>query len=365
MSSKRIEKAPRTRSPKNAVRLQDIARHLGVHPMTVSRALSNNSRISEATRESVRLAAEEMGYRPNLTARSLRQGRNAKSVPLFAAYLDAGLNSRKIEAIQSLLGAEGYETPIHSCGFHNQMGPLQMEMLAGLRAQQPAAIVCNSMLLMPPAVEELRSWTRSGGIAVVYDHELDIDCDRVIFDRIDAAKKAVSHLLELGHTRIGYAHHSSVHGQDPRKLGAEQALASSGLSLPARWIFRAEQPNKHVMGGRQLAKQFLTLPVAERPTALCIVNDLAAMAFIAELQQNGIRVPQDLSVVAHDDQPFAEFASVPLTTVTHPAEIIAQQVVRVLKERLGGSASPAQRVVVQGQLIARSSTAVLEPVVRG
>lgn len=358
MANEIIEKPVRSRTTPGAVRLQDIARHLGVHPMTVSRALSNNSRISEATRESVRIAAEEMGYRPNLTARSLRQGRNSKSVPLFAAFLDAGLNTQKIEAIQSLLSAEGYETPIHSCGFHNQMGPLQAEMLASLRAAQPAAIVCNSMLLTPPALEELRAWTAAKGVAVMYDHDFDIDCDRVIFDRIDASKKAVNHLLELGHTRIGYAHHSSVHGVDPRKLGVEQALGENGLRLADRWTLRADQPNKHTQGGCELAQQFLALPVAERPTALCIVNDLVALAFIAEVQKNGVRVPEDLSVVAHDDQPFAEFASVPLTTVTHPAEVIAQQVVRVLKERLAGSTEPAQRVVVQGQLIARASSSV-------
>jgi DNA-binding LacI/PurR family transcriptional regulator len=163
--------------------------------------------------------------------------------------------------------------------------------------------------------------------------------------------------LELGHARIGYAHHSPVHGRDERRSGVERALRENGLKLPQKWIFRGNQPTDHTAGGRELADQFLALPAQKRPAALCIVNDLAAMAFIAALQKNGVRVPDDLSIVAHDDQPLAEFAAVPLTTVTHPAYEIACQVVQVLQKRLGGSAEPHQRLVVRGQLITRASTA--------
>jgi LacI family transcriptional regulator len=342
---------------KGGVRLQDVAQHLGVHPMTVSRALSGSGRISEATRESIRQTAEELGYRPNLVARSLRQGRNPKMVPLFSAYLDSGMNTQKLESIQNLLGADGFETPIHSCGFHNQTGPLQAEMLAGLCAQRPAAIVCNTHLLTPHALEELRSWNNGGGVAVIYDHDLEISCDRVVFDREDAGHRAARHLLELGHSHIGYAHHSPVHGKDERMLGLNRALAENGLSVPEEWVFRADQPTDHKTGGRELAAKFLALPAHNRPSALCLVNDLAALAFIAELDNNGVGVPHDLSIVAHDDQPFAEFAAVPLTTVTHPAHEIAHQVVQVLRKRLSGSDEPRQRVVVRGELIVRASTA--------
>lgn len=344
---------------KGEVRLQDIARHLGVHPMTVSRALADSSRISEATRENVRKVAEEMGYRPNLAARRLRQGQNLKSIPLFSAYLDSGKNTQKLEAIQNLLGADGYETPIYSCGFHNQSGPLQAEMLAGLRVQRPAALVCNTHLLTPSALGEVRAWNESGGIVVIYDHDVDINCDRVIFDREDAGYQTVRHLLELGHSRIGYAHHSYVHGTDDRLMGVQRALAEQQLNLPSELVMRADHPTDHKAGGRELAAQFLALPKHHRPTALCIVNDLVAMVFIAELAKNGVSVPNDLSVVAHDDQPMSEFAAVPLTTMTHPAQEIASQVVQVLQNRLAGSSEVQQRIVVRSEIISRASTAAL------
>lgn len=343
-------------SRKGEVRLQDIARHLGVHPMTVSRALSGRGGISKARCESIRRAAEELGYRPNLAARSLRQGRNLNLIPLFSAYLDSGMNTQKLEAIQSLLGTAGYETPIHSCGFHNQIGPLQVEMLVGLRSQRPAAFICHTSLLSPAAREELRSWSQDGSPVIIYDHEIDIDCDRVIFDRKDAGYQSALHLLELGHTRIGYAHHSVVYGQDERLMGLKLGLLENGVTLRREWVFQANEPVKPTAGGRILAAEFLALPVQQRPTALCFVNDLAAMAFMAEMQKHGVSVPGDLSIVAHDDQPFAEFAATPLTVLTHPAQEIARQVVQVLRQRLDDPKAPHQRVVVRGELIKRAST---------
>ena len=348
--------SPNPVTRRTVVRLSDVAQHMGVHPVTVSRALSGNGGMSESTRATIVKAAEELGYRPNVAARSLRKGHNPKLVALFAGYLDSGKNTQKLEAIQNLLGAEGYETPIHSCGFHNQTGPLQTEMLAGLRTQRPAAIVCNTLLLTPPALQELSSWIEEGGTTVIYDHDVEVACDRVVFDREDAGYRAARHLLDLGHTRIGYAHHSTVHGGDERLLGVRRALGEAGLALREGWVLRADEPTDHVLGGRGLAAQFLALPVAERPSALSIVNDLAAMAFISRLGENGIRVPQDLSIVAHDDQPFAAFAAVPLTAVSHPAGEIARHVVRLLLARLRGDlTAPVQRILVRGQLVERAS----------
>lgn len=339
------------------VTLQDVARHLGVHPMTVSRALSGNGRISEGTRATVRRAAEELGYRPNLAARSLRQGRNHKMVPLFSAYLDSGMNTRKLEGIQQLLTAAGFETPIHSCGFHEQTGPLQADMLAGLRAQRPAALVCNSHLLIAAALQELRGWIESGGVTVLYDHDLPIDCDRVIFDREDAGYRAARHLLELGHTRIGYAHHSPVDGQDDRLLGTIRALRENGLELRKEWTLRADEPVDNEAGGRDLATRFLALPPADRPTAICMVNDLAALAFTAALQAGGLRVPDDLSIVAHDDRPLASYAAVPLTVVTHPAQEVAKHVAELVQTRLNESFEGGpRRIRVCGELIVRASS---------
>jgi DNA-binding LacI/PurR family transcriptional regulator len=104
-----------------------------------------------------------------------------------------------------------------------------------------------------------------------------------------------------------------------------------------------------------MAQRFLDLK--SRPSALCIVNEYAASAFVNEIQRRGWRVPDDISLVSHDDAPVARFCAVPLTTVSHPVEDIANQVVRLLRERLENDyGGPARQITIKGQLVVRDSS---------
>jgi DNA-binding LacI/PurR family transcriptional regulator len=108
--------------------------------------------------------------------------------------------------------------------------------------------------------------------------------------------------------------------------------------------------------GARLAEKFLKLK--ERPTAICIINDVTASTFVTQLHRAGVRVPQDVSVVGYDDTPAARYALVPLTTVSHPVEGIARPIIEMLLSRLDGSYNGAPRCVhVKGELIVRESTA--------
>jgi len=104
-----------------------------------------------------------------------------------------------------------------------------------------------------------------------------------------------------------------------------------------------------------MVHQFLQM--AERPTGLCIVNAYVALAFMVEVMHAGVRIPQDVSIVGHDDQPIAAYCPVPLTSVSHPAREIAQAVVALLLDRLAGSQEPPQTVVIRGELTMRGSVA--------
>jgi DNA-binding LacI/PurR family transcriptional regulator len=105
-----------------------------------------------------------------------------------------------------------------------------------------------------------------------------------------------------------------------------------------------------------MASYFLSLK--NKPTAVCIVNDYAALAFISEVQRAGVRVPDDVSVVGHDDRPIARYCNVPLTSVSHPVAEIAENVVNVLLDRLNGDCdAPYRTVTVRGGLVIRESSA--------
>jgi DNA-binding LacI/PurR family transcriptional regulator len=98
------------------------------------------------------------------------------------------------------------------------------------------------------------------------------------------------------------------------------------------------------------------MALEQRPSAMCIVNDHAASAFVNEVQRSGLTVPRDLSIVSHDDSPVARYSVVPLTTVSHPVEAIARNVVNLLCSRLEGLYDGVpRRVIIKGQLMVRDS----------
>jgi DNA-binding LacI/PurR family transcriptional regulator len=109
------------------------------------------------------------------------------------------------------------------------------------------------------------------------------------------------------------------------------------------------------MGGAELAKQFLALK--ERPTGMCVVNDYVALAFMAELIKVGVRIPQELSIIGHDNQPIAIYCPVPLTSATQPVDKIVDSVVDLLIERLEGGTAPPRTVVITGDIVVRDSVA--------
>ena len=119
------------------------------------------------------------------------------------------------------------------------------------------------------------------------------------------------------------------------------------------WFFRN---SNYERGGAEMAARFLRME--ERPTALCIVNDYAALAFTVEIMAAGLRVPEDVSLVSHDNQPIARYSPVPLTSMTHPADRIADAVVELLLERLEGrvpAGAPPRTVKLGGELVERAS----------
>ena len=161
--------------------------------------------------------------------------------------------------------------------------------------------------------------------------------------------EAARHLLELGRRRIGFYTNGGLPGGS-RLTGFRRALAEFGAPLREQWLFSGY----HEDGGARTALAFLNL--AERPTGLCMVNDYAATAFIGTAQRAGIRVPEDVSVVSHADMPIARHGATPLTTMTHPVEIIVRHVVELLASRLENRhADPPREIVVRGELVRRQS----------
>ena len=291
-----------------AITLDDLAASLGMSTSSVSRAFTGNGRIAPTTREKVLQKAREVGYQANPNAQRLVGGRCLDTIGLFSLGLDFGVTTQKIQIIQRLLSEQGFHVPLYAYGDYSFVETKrQAELMNALLRQQPRAIVCATRGLEPEALEGLARFQDADGIVVCYDYPGELACDQVVFDREDNNYQTARHLLELGHRDLGLymegdlKPHSAMKLSGARVQGFERALREFGLSANPQWMFHG---GLYEQGGKTLAQQFLALP--SRPTGICIVNDRTASAFINEVQRVGVRVPDDVSVIGHDNQQVAD-----------------------------------------------------------
>lgn len=348
-----------TLPPLKPITIQDIAKELGVHKSTVSMALSGKGRISTSVRERILTFANDIGYEPDPVAQRLANRSESRVVCLCSGSLDPGRSTEKIALIQNALTSLGLEVPFYTPPkFKEGSSEAQSALFRQLRRQRPQAIICSVHAFHEEAFVQLEKYQREGGIVISYDLPIPLACDQVVFDRADNAYQGVVYLLKKGHRNIGLsmtrraaAKTSNMNTtQDMRVAGFRQALEEWEVPVHPEWIFENETYER---GGAQMAQRFMELK--ERPTALCIVNDYVALAFMVELMRLGVRIPEDVSVVGHDNLPIAAYCPAPLTSISQPAEEIVAATVELLRERLKDNTVPPRTVTIRGHLIERQS----------
>jgi DNA-binding LacI/PurR family transcriptional regulator len=274
--------------------------------------------------------------------------------------MDLGVATYKLQLIQGLLVEQGYEIPAYLYGYCAPAEAAhQVELLRSLCSQNPQAIVCNIEALNEQGLIELRRYQEAGGVLVTYDFPIDLDCDRVLFYREDNTYQATRHLLEIGHRDIALCMPGDPRPVGPRLQGFCRALREFGEVPRNEWLFGSETHGHwgsiYEEAGVTLSQHIMKMK--NPPTALCVLDDATASACGAEFERGGWRVPADISIVGHDDSPIARYGALQLTTVIHPAEAIAHNVIDLLRERLlKGPGAPAREVVLRGNLVVRKST---------
>lgn len=263
--------------------------------------------------------------------------------------------------IQRNLHEDGFRTPIHGYDYHAAHDAKdQVALMSDIRMQRPRAVVCATAGVCAEALAELSRFQEEGGLVacIGYGSPVPIACDQVILDEENNTYQSARHLLTLGHRRIGFYKVGPQRHEGQRMVGFRRALTEFGAEYSSAWHFYGGDIARQEESGMLLAQQWAALSSGDRPTGICIVNDLTAQGFIVGLCDLGLNVPHDISVVGHDDQPPARFGRVPLTTVSHPVQEMADVFLTMLRERLSGYEGPPRHVVVKGELIVRASTAV-------
>lgn len=354
----------KTNVSRSKVSIADVAQAAGVGTTSVSYALNGKGNLSATTRETIIRVAREMGYENNYFAQNVKV--TFRDVVAVCACMDLGVGTMKIWEIQHRLDRAGhavetYITPVYMSRESQQ----QLEMLQTVRRLKPRAIICEISTMRAGLEEggydELQRYVENGGTLVCYNSNtpIGIECDTVLYDEAHSAYLMGRHLLEMGHRELGFCIHGTNPQLDhPHVSGFLRALEEAKIAAKPAWIW-GECCQED--GGARLAERFIALPRAQWPTAIGIINDVMASSFVNAMTRAGYKIPDDLSIIGHDDVPAAKNCLVPLTTISHPSSLQAAELVEMLFSRFEGRYDGAARhVTVRGELIQRDSVRKIE-----
>ncbi|MDU1803426.1 MAG: LacI family DNA-binding transcriptional regulator [Bradyrhizobium sp.] len=329
--------------------IKDIAARCGVHPSTVSRALSPAMKhlVAADVAERIQAEANALGYRLNMAAKGLRTGRSGL-IGVLAPDIAAPGFPPVLSGLAEHLNAEGYATIVVDVG----TGGSQQDLVDSLIARGVDGLVLATVRLHDDVVA----------------HSVGASTPVVLVNRVDAAgelpsaasddaagmRLAVDHLVALGHRRIGHvAGPQEISTGARRRAGFEASIADSGLSLGDAPIEAATAYTR--AAGREAGLRLLGRKA--RPTAIVAANDLLALGVYDALAASGLTCPADVSVVGHNDMPFVDLVSPPLTTVRIAQREMGATAARLLLARIRSPDAANEHVVLQPELIIRASTA--------
>ncbi|RME61867.1 MAG: LacI family DNA-binding transcriptional regulator [Alphaproteobacteria bacterium] len=336
-----------------AVTMQQVAECAGVSMMTVSRVLNDDARVRESTRIKVMRAVAALGYRPNISARSLAGARSYLLGLLYANPSAAYISELLIGALKSCRAA-GYHLVVESCDMEE--AAIGEQMLALAKESR-----LDGLILPPPLCESAPLMAALEAARIPYVRiapftRLDA-APYVCIDDAAAARDITARLIALGHRRIGFIKGHPNQGASRLRLqGFQDAMQAAGLRSARRDICQGYFSYK---SGLRCAEKLLNR--ADRPTAIFASNDDMAAAVYAVAHRHGLDIPQDLSVVGFDDTLIATTLWPPLTTVRQPIAAIAGAAVELLTTNRRAAAvlrqPAAPRRLLDYAIVERQSTA--------
>src|SRR5689334_5424376 len=336
--------------PETAATIADVAARAGVGVATVSRVLNGRSNVRPQTRAKVLEAIEALSYRPSLTARNLSL-RRTHVIGVVVPFFTSPSAVERVRGVATALARSPYDLMLFDIESEERREHAFQLFDRGDRSD---GLLMISLIPPDDEVERLRS-ARLPCVLVDAPHPA---LPNVVIDDVRGGEVATSHLIELGHRRIGFLGDKPP---DPfrfassrdRTRGYEHALAAAGVELRPEYVREGTQSH-HI--ARSTAIDLLRLP--HRPTAIFAASDTQALGVLEAARILGIRVPEDLSVVGFDDVEIA--AHIGLTTVRQPLFESGRRGAELLLQMLAGAAEQLgaeHTEQLSVELVVRSTTA--------
>jgi DNA-binding LacI/PurR family transcriptional regulator len=337
----------KTAQKSGVVTLKAVAQYVGLTPGTVSAVLNDapSARsIPQETKNRIHAAAKELNYRPNFFARTLRNKRTY-TIGVIAEEIGDAYGSAIISGIERYLRKNGY--------FFLTVAHRHDEELLDRYSQLLSERGVEGIITVDTAVREAPALPT----VALPGHKKLKGVTNIVLDHDRAAVLALSHLKSLNHERIAFMHGNPVSSDASDRWDAICRVANDmGIKIDAGLTVQLDSEDATPMLGYPFAKKILERNIPF--TALFAYNDISAMGAIRALQEQGLRVPQDVSVVGFDDIPGAAFHMPSLTTVRQPLERMGEVAAQTLLQRIEGQQEYPSEIAIEPELIVRESTAI-------
>jgi DNA-binding LacI/PurR family transcriptional regulator len=329
--------------------MREVAAAAGVSIKTVSNVVNDYPFIKPSTRNRVLQAIDELGYRPNLSARNLSRGRTGL-IALALPELDAPYFAEMARLVIAAAAAQSWTVLIEQT---DGLRSRELMALQGVRTHLVDGVILSPLALGP---DEL-SGAGSAPVVLLGERVSGIQLDHVAIDNVAASEQAVRHLVDSGRRRIaaiGGQARESAQTAHQRLAGYRRALESAGLPYRPELVRRADQWHRNA--GADATRELLGL--AEPPDAIFSFNDLLALGALRALYEAHVDVPGDIAVVGFDDVEDGRFAAPSLTTVAPDKPYIAHMSIELLATRLRRHPPPPppQEITASHHLIVRESS---------
>jgi LacI family transcriptional regulator, repressor for deo operon, udp, cdd, tsx, nupC, and nupG len=324
--------------------IQEVAEKAGVSVATVSRVLNNITSVSPKTRLKVENAIKELNYAPSMLGRNLRNSESRLLLVLIPSISNP-FYTDIINGIENFAIVNHYNILLCQTDSNPQRENIFFNMVKNKLA--------DGIISMDPAVnkQKLTELARDHSIILCSEYEEGGSIPYVTIDSELAAYHAVKHLIKIGKKNIALINSDEkfLYARQ-RRIGYERALAEFGLPVRNEWIYNTQgldfEHGVHAMR--------MLLQLNERPTAVFAVSDTLAIGALKEINNNGLKVPDDIAVVGFDKISFSNMTNPTLTTVAQPMYKMGYTAAKMLINSIKGN--KVESVVLDHELVIREST---------
>lgn len=331
--------------------IKDVAKKAGVTIGTVSRVLNNKKWVSEDCRKKVLVAIKDLHYKPQAHARRLRQKHShicGVIAPHHTSIFRSPFFTNIMEGLEEVAAEKQYRLLLHPL---NETARAQISYRALLGDGSVDGMFVLNAWSTDASIREL---TEANVPFILVNGKItgQEDLPYVGFDNRGGVKKAVEHLVKLGHERIGIINgRMTTTNALERFQSFQENLAQHKLEFHNEWVADGDFEEE---GGYKAAQKILTS--VRRPSAILCASDLMAIGAIRALKDQGISVPEDMSIVGFDNMEEAAYHEPALTTVAFSPYEMGKLAARKMFQIIGEENLVERATTLQGELMEREST---------